>query len=446
MSLRRYLALVAAIGAVGCTSGTDWLFVPAGDALSLVLVLTRGEQPIRVLAKELGDDIVREPFMEEGELELYALYYSSKLEQLRLPAGDVPMSAGDRGLALPLPIETRRSELRDRSQSSWSVVELPQPIRSLQLDVPVCRQLSFKVVVLPETGGSGVTLGVPLDGERALVATSEGRFFEVSPEGASLTTLSTITPHRAGIRVSPHEVWLAGEGEVWSGDLDRGFAPHSTFPGPPVSVALLAGGPSTDGSFEVFGWLSDGRLMAWRRGSWELAVDLGTSTRGRLHWISPSQLVMTSEPPSRVLRFDAGQLTQIPGGPSEDELTGPDALTHTPDLGTIYSMRGNVGGPLGHRASRLFRVEPDRSVELPRPPLVAVTRLLTGLHGGGLVAGGDNDRAIVQLHPGYGYCAIETTPVRHDLDRAVRLEHNHLLLPTSSPDPSDLELVYMTAR
>jgi hypothetical protein len=348
MAVRAW-AMWSAVLLAGCPLSTPVLEVPVRDAQSLILVTVapNGDAAIEGISfVGRTDDYVSVPV--ENDLQVYALHYSCALEALMLGEGPQPLAPeSEYGRPLPEAAQIYRAEIADGRSTSLEPIDAPAEISELRLRTgeDPCVPFEATTFEVPDTSDQQVPAAFPLGGDRALLVTSDARFFEVSPTGITEQAASATTTLILGaFRANDGEMLLLGtDGRTLRGKVGEGFvAGPRTESREGFGRTSVAGDPSRlSDVFMVDAVKSFERFSSdrWTR----LNADLPPAMfeRGATAWLGPGRAAAIGLDLGPLVRFDNGALTAEPLPIEQDE--GVRAIGVLPTHGLLL---GTTNGAL----------------------------------------------------------------------------------------------------
>lgn len=409
--------LVAWLGAACGSDQLRWVGAPSTRAVILFDFTVSGLSS--GVAYEVSESQAQLVTPSPDLSRVYALGYRESLAELGLKAG--PLTLTGPGLPLPTPSTIARLDVSGGSPGPWTALaEPPSEVRDITVSELVkCAAYATPTYFrLSGTERAVPTLLLKLDESRALIADSDGKFFEVSPDSARrLTELSTSTPHFAGFRRGDGELWLAGpNGRVAHGNPTTGFLPapslnHATsglkITGAPAGQALELFALTTSLAIEHF----DGqrwRVLVEESGSAALPSRIG------LAWIGPGRVAVIGARSNEVWEVDLnGTITAV-----RLPVTLPDALF------SIANLEG-FGPIAASRYGAIFR-RTDRWDSFPMLPTLARVDVMMPIDGRGFLAGGEGGE-LSQWTPEAGYCPTFVAGTGGSLDQGVNLGRDLVL-------------------
>jgi len=198
--------------------------VPITDQHRSMIVSVRIGEQVSLRALSISEGQTIQPFNAsfslEDEVEITALLYDLTLEEMALAEGTVePALDSEKQRALPPADDIAQLTIRDRMQSEWSDVPLPQRLADVRITAPDrCRVFSGDVVSL----GMGATPAfvLALDDRWLLVGTRGREVFFVDSD-RNVVKQEVPVAFFDGYRETGGTVWLGGErGAVYTGSFD----------------------------------------------------------------------------------------------------------------------------------------------------------------------------------------------------------------------------------
>ncbi|MCC7382414.1 MAG: hypothetical protein IT384_11320 [Deltaproteobacteria bacterium] len=433
-------ALLVLASAHACHDVTDLpppiAVMPARSAL---LLFVRDSQIVEVFAGDPGPSSWPSFTFSGGTgLELYALFYGCSLDALGLTPGwqELAVAPAD-GLPLPSPREALRAELERSDPARWEAVDsLPPHFRSLRfpraLRADNCARFGVRLLALPNTLSLAGTFAIALGPREALVGTSTGTFFRVSPESAvQITNVSTRTPHLAAFREDDGTIWLfGGNGRVARGDLERGFSRVETTSSARGRSELHVDGSHGGEPRELFLVTDQTSFDRYHDGAWTSLINLriGLFDSPGVVRLGPDEALVIGLARSKVNHYRAGTLTEERLVPPADRAV-TTAIAIVPSLGPVVGTFAGLGGGTG----RYFVRKEGGWQQLPGTVGNLGARVIVPFRRGFLAGIGDG--VFVEYDPESGFCEPqETTPngtrrlLRMDGElMAVSMSEGHLM-------------------
>lgn len=399
---RTACALISCASLAACALETPVLEVPVLEAKSILVVAVDPTSAATITAFDVDPttgDYFTVP-IRERDLELYALHYDCPLDALAFEPGTLTaVRAPEQGFALPDTARVLASTIRgDRATAITESSTLPASLATLRIpgDGTACVDFTSHVFEIPDTIDTPVMVLLPLEGDRAFLATRDARTFIVDAggliEGPRISTTASIT---GGFRAGDGELFLASTNQ----QTFRGRAGAAFTAGPRTVSAegflrsALSGDPNGPLS-ELF--LVDGVKSFERLASGTFTrIDDGRTPldydRPNVAWLGPGHAVATGLNVGPLARYrdDAFSGEPLPIDPAE-RVRAMRFLDRWDLL--IATSEGRV---LQHRDGAY-----DLIYEQP-----GGLRVLAPLDRGILSGGGDG--AFIQLHPGFNPCAAQ---------------------------------------
>jgi hypothetical protein len=283
-----------------------------------------------------------------SELDLYALYLDGTLSSQGLMPGWQPLAGSGAGRGLPTSTTLLGATVRQGFESDWhELAEPPGELDAIKLDLPPrtsCRAFEVKRVELPGTAATLTRFAVWISRDDLLVATEDGQFFRVNPDGAApFTDLPAGADYAAGIRASNGELWLfRGDATVLRGDLEHGFTPGPAFAAKRPGISLAGSRPG--GPLEIFALTLEEKLFRSDGTTWEMVGELGVAgmpaDKQDVAWVAPGEAIAFTSSQPIVLH--------VRDGVSNIEHFLPDGARGYPTAaGAVPSLGLFVGTDLG---------------------------------------------------------------------------------------------------
>lgn len=396
MSSPPRLVLIAALLCSACSADrVRWL--DSGRWASVVLIQELGAAGYQAAIYSPGDEALSLELSKSPRV-VYALGYERSLG----PAG--PLHVAEGGVPLRRPDQTLRLVASQGAASEWSVLEAPpEELLALKFEeLSPCLELSQTTLLIHGTGGELPTILLPLSDEEALLATDAGKFFVVRASGVRQLSLTSTTPHYAGVRGTDGALYLFDNliGAV-RGSLEGGFRPL-----PPRSFAtygqLLLAPAVAPAPFELFTVTRyqaverfDGLRWTTLRSESEPLPD---GYNLSLAWIEPGRAVVTAVEPTAL----SSRLVEIDQSGGGRAIAVPRAVDGyrfhaVAQLNTLGTERGALAGT--NYGTLLERVG-ARWEEVPgERTLSRRVQHMLPLPGGALVGG--QDRVFSQWFKGH---------------------------------------------
>lgn len=415
--------LWASLGAACGSDRLRWVDAPAARAVILFDFTVSGLSS--GVAYEVSDTDAQLVTPSPDLSLVYALGYDQSLAELGLQAG--PLTVAGPGLPLPAPATVSRLEVSGGTPGQWTTLaEAPAEVRDIKVSELVkCAAFATPSYFrLSGTERAVPTLLLKLSEQSALIADSDGKFFEVTADSARrLTALSTSTPHATGFRRGDGELWLAGRnGHVVHGDPTTGFLPAPSLNHTRSSNVKITGAPAGQ-ALELFALTSSLAIEHFDGERWRVLVEergpAGLLSRVGLAWIGPGRAAVIGARSDEVWEVDLSGTVNVVKLP----VTLPDALY------SIGNLEG-FGPILASRYGAIFR-RTDRWDAFPMLPSLARVDVLMPIDGRGFLAGGEGGE-LSQWTPESGYCPTFATGTGSSLDQALNLGRD-LVLAVSAP-------------
>lgn len=336
------------VGALVLFAGCGRAVAHLDDTALASVVLVELEPEPYVRAYDLTDE--RLEMAARGGVTTYALGYEASLSALELPSGELRVGP----IGAPLPAALRAQALAP-GETEWGPVLTARTAALSALRLPdgePCRTFEATSYSVPAEPGDYPTLALPIDDARVLVATINGRFYQVQAGGVEPLSLPPGTPHIAGF-ARDGELWLVGPGtEVVVGTPDRGFTRVLDLPIPAPPGSTIDGSPAGS-PLEVY--VADHALRVARFDGerWRILLSesrpIAERVRARVTWLSERAFVMLGTGIARVVEHtvapqgwvlsEAVIELDIPVRSSPDSLW---TMARLPGAGPIIGTRNNV--------------------------------------------------------------------------------------------------------
>ena len=403
--------LVVLLAGCGGESVLHLPLPPAASGMRSMLVALEQGELLEIHALRLdGDPRLVFPQPAEGEVALTALSYPESLEALGMSEGRVePASEGDCApAALPEAAALHRAVIRGGAGAapSWAPVDRPPARVGAFRRLGPCPCSSWRVVASAEVPLLDAwARAVAPDGRVLLVGTEAGgRARGVLVDGDAIVDVPLaelgISRPRGVLVDAGGTVWIAGEAELWRGDLASGFVSVAGSPDGGRMTAM-AGGIGPDGELEVLVMTSSSAVARYQGGGqWASvyqgqALDRGSRQVDLLTWLGPGAVAVAFANALDVVVLRPGQRTiavQL-----EAETRGGRALVDVPGFGLV------VGTAIG----RAFLLADGALRGLGNADLAEVRD--GALTPSGFVLGGA-DGHLHEYAPAFGLCRPQPTP------------------------------------
>jgi hypothetical protein len=443
------ILLCAAIATSSCVPSLALdpppMTLPDGrPASAAILILTTGDTIERMFAVDLVSDPILPSLgtVSKQHSKAYALLYDRALTAMNLKPGEVEIGAAGSGVFLyrsaarksgggasfPGPASSFLLPLSS-AHPTWSMVQetdLPTAVFTLRAGVmPLNTCVTFSATAMNLGSDQPALLAAPLDAHSALVATWDGRFFEVTSSTVTrLTKLSTTTPHLSAFRDTKGTLWMIGQGgRVVRGDPMSGFVPVTRNLSARASQFMFLAGPRDQEAFELFSAGDDGSFERFDGTTWQRFDSINTpfdadyvtnyAWRAGVAWLGPNEAVAVLPKVTSVLHVVGGTLKMEPIVGSGDTMC-PTALDWIPAFGPV----------VGIYTGQLFVKDSDTWTEILGTPYDLPVTMISPL-GDGILFGGPFG-TLAQYHPDYGYCAPQGYGPDH-IRAVIPFEDGYLL-------------------
>lgn len=375
---------------------------------SAVLVITRAEPsfgPV-VWADDLDDRRLTQELLDleaDPPLALTLLLYDRPLSELFLVPGEQRVQGGGGGRRLPAGAQIFEAGT-DPSQSEWrAIAGLPEGLQDLRIvdgrtPAQVCPGFAVeRVTIRPRGDNTKALLFAPLDAERSVLVSLDGRIFVVrGAEATEATHSSTTTPlfatHRDGQGV---RWWLGRQGTLWTGDPEVGFTAQPR--APDTSNFGWLGGSTEGTRTELYALYESQTFARFDGRDWTVLSPARANPlddKGGVGWLGGEHVSAILDDSQSVGTYLNGQLHLVNlVSNANDELR---VLTTLPGWGLmVASARGLVWRSADGLA---FSALPVRVEVTPR--------VMLPFDDGLFFAGNDG---LLQVYvPDYGLCPVES--------------------------------------
>lgn len=394
-------ALVAACGADPAPptrleltpgSGHQSVVLAAGPVDSGPLVAWNLEDPL--------DEPLLLPWPEQGDLQVTALFYSVRLDELGLAPGALRRT--EDGLALPAPDGVQRAALRPGDTPQWTdagpgLGELGA--LRVARDAP-CAQFSITFFDLPFQ--SEVAAVIAVSEREAWVLALGGTLWRADAAGG-FAQLATGLPDGTAVAGGPGQLWVGGSGGRLVGleiDGDQATITSSAILPTEGRIEALALAPG--GRAPVFALTAERRFLGRGAQGWQVlaAIDEDVDDVRGLAAISPDEAVFGFYYALVAYRWKANTLRTEPV-PINSFRSGITAIAYWPGFGTV------IGSGMGEL---MVQTEGgDVWTKLAGAYAVLNVESLVQYERGFLYT--DESGVVVQYAPGVGFCPVLTPPL-----------------------------------
>lgn len=353
------------------SAARSWVFAFVGDEATL-LYAGPIDEPIVFSAHVARGAPGPDPLSAPGWAAPYRAelaYFEARLDELGIAAGPVMLAApGAPARTLPTPAAQHRLDLERSGAGSWSSPswsELAESHAQLPRRDPCARLLTQQFVLGSDVGA---VWALPLDEDRALVATGDNQIWTIDRQGRSSTV--AVVPEQpdfiptSALKDDHGELWFGGAyGHIWRGSMGTTLSVREVALLPTLERIVSIDADPADPAGDLYVFTTSGAL-ARVSGSTVTALHRfeghPNDVYASVAWMELGSVVSGWGGSAEVLITHGDRLERISVG---DGRTGVHSLRRVPGLGLMAATSGgqifrwNLGArrfdPLGQSGVRL---------------------------------------------------------------------------------------------